>query len=109
LELDNGVTVAVDYLGDTPALVGRIQDFYGLSRHPQFKGSATKPLVRLLAPGGQTAQITADLPAFWLSSYSAVRKAYQGRYPKHHWPDDPATARPLLTKRQLEAAAKSKA
>jgi ATP-dependent helicase HrpB len=100
LRLDNGIVVAVDYTGEQPTLVGKIQEFFGLVRHPQVSTAITKPTIQLQAPGGQTAQITADLVAFWTSSYPAVKKAYLGRYPKHHWPDDPAQAKPFLTKRQ---------
>ena len=51
------------------------------------------PLVlHLLSPAGRPVQITADLPGFWAGSWSEVRKEMAGRYPKHHWPLDPASA-----------------
>jgi len=31
-----------------------------------------------------------------------VRKELRGRYPKHHWPEDPATAPAVKLKRQLD-------
>jgi ATP-dependent helicase HrpB len=104
LRLANGVTVSVEYSASGPVLAGRIQDFFGLRGHPGLGLTSIKPTIRLLAPGGQTAQITADLVAFWETSYPLVKKAYLGRYPRHHWPDDPATAPPLLTKRQVASA-----
>jgi HrpA-like RNA helicase len=62
--------------------------------------------VELLAPGGQTAQITSDLGQFWKSSYAEVKRSYLGRYPRHYWPDEPARSMPFLTKRQ-ELASKT--
>ena len=35
-----------------------------------------------------------DLAGFWQGSYHEVKKSLKGRYPKHHWPDDPLNAGP---------------
>jgi ATP-dependent helicase HrpB len=39
-------------------------------------------------------QTTSDLGAFWAGSYKEIQKEMKGRYPKHFWPDDPASASP---------------
>ncbi|MFZ5609251.1 MAG: ATP-dependent helicase HrpB [Pseudomonadota bacterium] len=77
-----------------PAVAVRVQELYGLDRHPMLaKGRVALNLI-LLSPAGRPLQITGDLPGFWRGSYGAVKKAMKGRYPKHFWPDEPATASP---------------
>jgi ATP-dependent helicase HrpB len=105
LQLVNGKQIAVEYSSDGIFLVGRIQEFFGVKAHPLIGKHRLLPRVRLLAPNGQTAQITADLGLFWEKSYADVRKAYAGRYPKHYWPTEPAQAHPYLTNRQARGTA----
>ena len=51
------------------------------------------PLVlELLSPAQRPVQVTRDLPGFWRGSYAAVRSDLRGRYPRHPWPEDPASA-----------------
>jgi hypothetical protein len=53
-------------------------------------------------------QVTSDLAGFWKTSYALVRRDMKGRYPKHHWPEDPSEAEATrLTKKGTarEAAA----
>jgi len=47
-----------------------------------------------LSPAHRPVQVTRDLPGFWRGSYAAVRSDLRGRYPRHPWPEDPASAMP---------------
>ncbi len=87
-----GRKVPVDYALETPEISLRLQEMFGVAAHPVVAG---KPLrVTLLSPAGRPLQTTTDLPAFWVTSYADVRKDMRGRYPKHPWPEDPASAIP---------------
>jgi len=87
-----GRTVPVDYRGGAPAAEVRVQDAYGTTAHPTVNGVPV--VLSLLSPAGRPVQVTADLPGFWAGSWAEVRKEMAGRYPKHSWPADPATASP---------------
>ena len=62
------------------------------------------PLVlSLTSPAGRPIQTTRDLPGFWRGSWAAVAQEMRGRYPKHPWPEDPASAAPTLKTRKATA------
>lgn len=92
--LANGRRLAVDYAGEAPAISARAQDLFGTSVHPTVADGRVPIVVHLLSPAGRPVQVTADLPGFWAGSWREVRKEMAGRYPKHDWPIDPATATP---------------
>jgi ATP-dependent helicase HrpB len=56
-------------------------------------------VIALLAPNRRPVQITDDLESFWRTTYAEVRRQLRGRYPKHHWPEDPLTAAPTSSTR----------
>lgn len=91
-----GRRVPIDYDGEVPMIEVRLQEMFGVTRHPTV-GQARAPLrITLLSPGGKPVQVTADLPGFWTNSYGDVRRDMRGRYPRHPWPEDPTQAEPTL-------------
>ncbi len=88
-----GLRHPIDYQGEgAPALHIRVQELFGLKRHPAIADNRLPLTLYLLSPAGRPIQITKDLPGFWSGSWSAVKAEMKGRYPKHVWPDDPASA-----------------
>jgi len=89
----SGSVVAVDYAGeDGPKLSIRVQELFGLDRHPTIAAGRVPLVVELLSPAHRPVQVTRDLPGFWRGSYAAVKAEMKGRYPRHPWPDDPLVA-----------------
>lgn len=87
---------------DDPVLAVPLQEMLGLSRGPKFVGGQVTPVLHLLSPAGRPLQVTRDLAAFWRGAYAEVKKEMRGRYPKHYWPDDPASAQATRhTKRRM--------
>ncbi|HVS16540.1 MAG TPA: ATP-dependent helicase C-terminal domain-containing protein, partial [Thermoanaerobaculia bacterium] len=96
LELPSGRTAAIEYQpGHAPVLAARIQDLFGWRQTPRIAGGRVPLLLHLLAPNLRPQQVTDDLAGFWQRTYPAVRKELAGRYPKHAWPQDGATAAPV--------------
>jgi ATP-dependent helicase HrpB len=92
-EAPTGSQVPIDYAADgSPKIAIRVQELFGLNRHPAIASGKVPLTIELLSPAHRTVQTTRDLPGFWRGSYTAVRAEMRGRYPKHPWPDDPATA-----------------
>ena len=75
-----------------PWIASRLQDFFGNLEGPSVGGV---PLVlHLLAPNKVAVSITSDLAGFWERTYPREARALRRRYPRHSWPEDPATAQP---------------
>ncbi|MDX3535956.1 ATP-dependent helicase HrpB [Streptomyces sp. MB09-01] len=94
LEVPSGSRIRLDYSAEhgQPVLAVKLQELFGLAETPKVAGVPV--LVHLLSPAGRPAAVTADLASFWQGGYRAVRAELRGRYPKHPWPEDPATAEP---------------
>ncbi|MBB6228287.1 ATP-dependent helicase HrpB [Polymorphobacter multimanifer] len=104
-ETPAGSQHAIDYAAEGgPAVNVRVQALFGLSRHPMLGNGRVPLTLRLTSPAGRPIQVTRDLPGFWAGSWADVRRDLRGRYPRHPWPENPATAPPTLrAKRPGEA------
>ena len=94
--------VAVHYEVDRPPWIeARIQDFFGVSSGPSVAGGRVPLVLHLLAPNDRAVQVTTDLARFWQEHYPSQRKELSRRYPRHHFPEDPLSARPIRLKSRL--------
>ncbi|WP_413993551.1 ATP-dependent helicase HrpB [Labrys okinawensis] len=94
-EAPTGSSLAIDYEAEGgPAISVRVQELFGLAKHPAIAGGRVPLTLNLLSPAHRPVQVTKDLPGFWKGSYAAVRVEMKGRYPRHPWPEDPAAAVP---------------
>jgi ATP-dependent helicase HrpB len=90
-----GTLLAIDYEAEQgPTIAVRLQELFGLNAHPSIAKGAVPLVLELLSPAHRPVQVTRDLPGFWRGSYAAVRSDLRGRYPRHPWPEDPASAMP---------------
>ncbi|GAB5537625.1 MAG: ATP-dependent helicase HrpB [Rubricoccaceae bacterium] len=91
----SGSRIPIDYSDPAaPVLAVRLQEVFGLTTTPTVLGGRVPLLMHLLSPAGRPAQMTTDLASFWRDTYFDVRKDLRGRYPKHHWPENPLEATP---------------
>jgi ATP-dependent helicase HrpB len=94
-EAPTGTRVPIDYASaGGPKIAIRVQELFGLDRHPAIADGKVPLTIELLSPAHRPVQTTRDLPGFWRGSYGAVRSELRGRYPKHPWPEDPIAAAP---------------
>jgi ATP-dependent helicase HrpB len=94
LVVPTGSRIPIDYSGASPTVSVRLQELFGMRATPTI-GTGNVPLtLNLLSPAHRPVQVTQDLVSFWSRGYPEVKKELKGRYPKHHWPDDPLTAAP---------------
>ncbi|HEY4982646.1 MAG TPA: ATP-dependent helicase HrpB [Pseudolabrys sp.] len=89
----SGSHVPIDYEAEEgPKLSIRVQELFGLAKHPAIAGGRVPLVIELLSPAHRPVQVTRDLPGFWRGSYADVKADMRGRYPRHPWPDDPLSA-----------------
>lgn len=94
-EAPTGSNLPIDYEAEQgPTIAVRLQELFGLTAHPSVAGGAVPLVLELLSPAHRPVQVTRDLPGFWRGSYAGVRADLRGRYPRHPWPEDPASAPP---------------
>ena len=95
LTLPSGTRARIDYLDESAPLVSvRLQEVFGMAETPRLGRQRVPVTFRLLSPAQRPVQVTRDLQSFWRGAYAQVRKDMRGRYPKHHWPENPLEAQP---------------
>ncbi|MGH8209000.1 MAG: ATP-dependent helicase HrpB [Steroidobacteraceae bacterium] len=95
LQVPSGSQIRIDYLDQSaPAISVRLQEVFGLDATPRIGAGRIPVTFKLLSPAQRPVQVTRDLASFWRGSYADVRKDMRGRYPKHHWPENPLEAQP---------------
>ena len=77
--------------GEPPWVASRLQDFFGMMESPRVGGGKVPLVVHLLAPNQRPVQMTTDLAGFWERLYPQLRRELGRRYPRHAWPENPAT------------------
>jgi len=96
-----GTRVTIDYGDpDAPSAAIRLQEMFGCRTTPTVLEGRVPLTLQLLSPAQRPVQVTRDLAGFWRASYFDVRKDLRARYPKHAWPDDPASAQPTSRARR---------
>ncbi|WP_425351644.1 ATP-dependent helicase HrpB [Mesorhizobium helmanticense] len=88
----SGSHVPIRYDGEWPVLAVRVQELFGLDRHPAIANGTVPLTLELLSPAHRPIQTTRDLPGFWRGSWADVRTDMRGRYPRHVWPENPLLA-----------------
>lgn len=87
----NNHKIYIDYTQSVPVISAPAKYFYGSNNTPTIaKGKITLQCC-LLSPAGRPQAITSDLQRFWNEGWKDMRKDMKGRYPKHHWPENPAS------------------
>lgn len=95
IKVPSGSSIAIDYDTDgNPILRVKLQELFGTKSLPALGMGKLQLKIELLSPAGRPVAVTQDLASFWANGYPEVRAQMRGRYPKHHWPEDPLSAPP---------------
>ncbi|QVL53273.1 MAG: ATP-dependent helicase HrpB [Cyanobium sp. M30B3] len=92
LPVPSGRSIPLDYSRGDPVLAVKLQEMFSCRDTPRLLDGRLPVTLHLLTPAGRAAAITQDLAGFWSGTYREVRRELRGRYPKHPWPEDGATA-----------------
>ena len=102
-----GSSHPIDYAAEGgPRVDLRPQQLFGLATHPMVGGGRVPLVLSLTSPAGRPIQTTRDLPGFWAGSWADVAREMRGRYPRHPWPDDPASATATMRTKNADARAR---
>ncbi len=94
-DVPSGSRIPIDYGAEGgPVLAVRLQELFGLTTTPAVYDGRVPLVLHVLSPAHRPVQVTLDLASFWAEGYAEVRKELRGRYPKHHWPEDPTSTSP---------------
>lgn len=92
LTLPGGRRARLDYRTDNPpSLRIRLQAMLGCRDTPTVARGRVPVQLQLLSPADRPLAVTSDLASFWDNVYPEVRKDMRGRYPRHHWPENPSS------------------
>ncbi|MEV6426550.1 ATP-dependent helicase HrpB [Nocardia sp. NPDC051463] len=91
LAVPSGSRLRLDYSTDPPVLAVKVQEVFGWTDAPRLAHGRVPIVLHLLSPAQHPIAVTADLASFWRTGWPRVRADLRGRYPKHAWPEDPAT------------------
>lgn len=101
MTVPSGSRLPLDYeQSESPILAVRLQEMFGCKDTPRVADGKIPVILHLLSPAKRAVQVTQDLGGFWKRAYHDVRKELRGRYPKHHWPEDPIGAAPTAKAQQ---------
>ncbi|EUK18314.1 ATP-dependent helicase HrpB [Commensalibacter papalotli (ex Servin-Garciduenas et al. 2014)] len=88
----NNHKIYIDYTQAVPVVSAPAKYFFGLNTTPTIAKGKIALQCCLLSPANRPQAITSDLQRFWHEGWKDMRKDMKGRYPKHHWPENPAIA-----------------
>jgi ATP-dependent helicase HrpB len=92
-ETPAGRVAEIDYAAEGgPRASVKVGEVFGPAPHPALAGGRIPLTLELLSPAQRPVALTRDIQAFWKGGYIDLRKNLRGRYPKHPWPEDPASA-----------------
>jgi len=101
LMVPSGSRLRLDYEDPSaPCVAVKLQEVFGAPETPRVGGGRVPVTFKLLSPAQRPLQITRDLASFWRDAYVEVRKDMRGRYPRHHWPENPLEAAPTRSTRR---------
>src|SRR5262245_10230044 len=101
LQVASGSRISVDYEPqEGPVLAMQLQHLFGQVDTPRVADGRVPVTLHLLSPARRPIAVTKDLKSLWANVYPEVRREMRGRYPRHHWPEDPLTAAPGVRRRR---------